>query len=137
LCGVPDSAVVQIANVCHEALEPLWQPEIIPVLLDQSAGPYIVVIRVEPARAPSSRARAAWSRSPSGKLTISIANRSRSPASPCSVVIACNGVRSAGPPALAWWVVHCAVLPPCRARHPSRPGQGAIVLPLPRVAALE
>jgi Putative DNA-binding domain len=52
LPGVPDSAVVQIANACHEALEPPWQPEIIPVLLDQSAGLYIVVIRVDPARAP-------------------------------------------------------------------------------------
>jgi predicted HTH transcriptional regulator len=52
LSGVPDSAVVQIANACHEALEPPWQPEIIPVPLDQSAGLYIVVIRVDPARAP-------------------------------------------------------------------------------------
>jgi Putative DNA-binding domain len=50
--GVPDSAVVQIANACHEALEPPWQPEIITVPLEQSPGLFVVVIRVDPVRAP-------------------------------------------------------------------------------------
>ena len=31
LTGVPESAVVQIANACYESMEPPWEPEIIPV----------------------------------------------------------------------------------------------------------
>ena len=53
LAGVPEAAVVQIANACHEKLEPPWEPEIIPVpLADEAAGLYVLVIRVDPARAP-------------------------------------------------------------------------------------
>ncbi len=38
LVGVPDTAVVHIANACHESLEPPWQPEIIPAPLTESPG---------------------------------------------------------------------------------------------------
>jgi hypothetical protein len=50
---VPEAAVVQIANACHEMLEPPWEPEIIPVpLTAEAASLYVLVIRVDPARAP-------------------------------------------------------------------------------------
>jgi hypothetical protein len=53
LAGVPEQAVVQIVNACHEQFEPPWQPEIIPVPLTGDAeGHYILVIRIDPARAP-------------------------------------------------------------------------------------
>ncbi|HUZ56287.1 MAG TPA: ATP-binding protein [Streptosporangiaceae bacterium] len=53
LVGVPEAAVVQIANACHEMLEPPWAPEIIPVpLAAGSTDLYVLVIRVDPARAP-------------------------------------------------------------------------------------
>jgi Schlafen, AlbA_2 len=53
LAGVPEAAVAQIANACHETLEPPWEPEIIPVpLTAEPAGLYVLVIRVDPARAP-------------------------------------------------------------------------------------
>jgi hypothetical protein len=45
--------VVQIVNACHDRLEPPWEPEIIPVALTgDAAGLYVLVIRVDPARAP-------------------------------------------------------------------------------------
>jgi hypothetical protein len=53
LAGVPEAAVVQVVNACHERLEPPWQPEIIPVpMMEDSAGRYVLVIRIDPARAP-------------------------------------------------------------------------------------
>jgi hypothetical protein len=53
LAGVPEQALVQIVNACHEQLEPPWEPEIVPVPLGaETAGRYILVIRVDPARAP-------------------------------------------------------------------------------------
>jgi hypothetical protein len=53
LAGVPEQAVVQIVNACHEQLEPPWQPEIVPVpLTGDAAAPYVLVIRIDPARAP-------------------------------------------------------------------------------------
>jgi predicted HTH transcriptional regulator len=53
LAGVPEQAVVQIVNACHEQLEPPWEPEVIPVpLAADAAGQYILVIRVDPVRAP-------------------------------------------------------------------------------------
>lgn len=52
LVGVPDTAIVQVANACHESLEPPWEPEIMPVPLDGDVGLYVLVIRVDPARAP-------------------------------------------------------------------------------------
>jgi predicted HTH transcriptional regulator len=53
LAGVPEAAVVQVVNACHERLEPPWQPEIIPVpMMEDSAGRYVLVIRIDPARVP-------------------------------------------------------------------------------------
>jgi hypothetical protein len=53
LAGVPEQAVVQIVNACHEQLEPPWGPEIIPVPLTADApAQYVLVVRVDPARAP-------------------------------------------------------------------------------------
>jgi hypothetical protein len=53
LVGVPEQAVVQVANACHEKLEPPWQPEIIPVRIsDDEAAQYVLVVRVDPAKAP-------------------------------------------------------------------------------------
>lgn len=53
LVGVPEQAVVQIVNACHEQLEPPWEPEIIPVsLAADAAGQYILVIRIDPVRVP-------------------------------------------------------------------------------------
>jgi Putative DNA-binding domain len=53
LAGVPEQALVQIVNACHEQLEPPWQPEIVPVpLTAEAGGRYILVIRIDPARAP-------------------------------------------------------------------------------------
>lgn len=33
IIGVPEDAIVQIVNGCHQTLEPPWEPEIIPVPL--------------------------------------------------------------------------------------------------------
>lgn len=53
LAGVPEQTVVQIVNACHEQLEPPWEPEIIPVSLTaEAAAQYILVVRIDPARAP-------------------------------------------------------------------------------------
>jgi predicted HTH transcriptional regulator len=53
LVGVPEQALVQIVNACHEQLEPPWEPEIVPVpLAGAAAGWYVLVVRVDTARAP-------------------------------------------------------------------------------------
>ena len=53
LAGVPEQALVQVVNACHEQLEPPWEPEIVPVpLTGAAAGRYILVVRVDPVRAP-------------------------------------------------------------------------------------
>ena len=53
LAGVPEQALVQIVNACHEQLEPPWQPEIVPVpLTAEAGGRYILVMRIDAARAP-------------------------------------------------------------------------------------
>lgn len=53
LVGVPEQAVVQIVDACHQKLEPPWQPEIIPVrMTDDEAAQYLLVIRVDPVKAP-------------------------------------------------------------------------------------
>lgn len=52
LAGVPEAAVTQIVNACHERLEPPWQPEIVAVRLSDGDDSFIHVIRVDPARAP-------------------------------------------------------------------------------------
>ncbi|MFC8278130.1 helix-turn-helix domain-containing protein [Streptomyces sp. NPDC057271] len=49
--GVPESAIVQIVNGCHQTLEPPWVPEIIPVPLAETDGRMIRVVRVDPAKA--------------------------------------------------------------------------------------
>jgi hypothetical protein len=53
LAGLPEQAVVQIVDACHQKLEPPWQPELIPVrMTDDAAAKYVLVIRVDPAKAP-------------------------------------------------------------------------------------
>jgi hypothetical protein len=52
LVGVGEEAIVQIINACHGALEPPWEPEVVPVPLDDGTGKLILVVRVGPARAP-------------------------------------------------------------------------------------
>lgn len=53
LAGVPEQAVVQIVNACHEKLEPPWQPEIIPVRISGDEGAqFVLVVCVDPAKAP-------------------------------------------------------------------------------------
>lgn len=52
LIGVGESTVTQIVNGCHEGLEPPWQPEIIPLLLDSVSHTFVVVVRVHSDRAP-------------------------------------------------------------------------------------
>jgi hypothetical protein len=52
LVGVSVDAITQVANGCHEQLEPPWQPEIIEVPLPAADGLFVLVIRVDPARAP-------------------------------------------------------------------------------------
>jgi predicted HTH transcriptional regulator len=50
--GVTSTAVTQVANGCHEGLEPPREPQIIPVLLPSTADLFVLIIRVDPARAP-------------------------------------------------------------------------------------
>lgn len=50
--GVPDTVVIQIVNACHDKLEPPWEPEIIPVQIAPGGDSYVLVVRVDPARAP-------------------------------------------------------------------------------------
>jgi hypothetical protein len=52
LVGVPEEAVVQIVNACHESLEPPWQPEIIPVEIPETGGKRVLVLRVDISQAP-------------------------------------------------------------------------------------
>ena len=53
LAGVPEQALMQIVNACHEQLEPPWEPEIVPVpLAGAAAGRYVLVVRVDTVRAP-------------------------------------------------------------------------------------
>jgi len=37
LAGLPEQAVVQIVDACHQKLEPPWQPELIPVRMTDDA----------------------------------------------------------------------------------------------------
>jgi hypothetical protein len=52
LVGVSEETIVQIVNACHDAIEPPWEPEIVSVPLEQSGERSILVVRVDPARAP-------------------------------------------------------------------------------------
>ncbi|MFF5161546.1 helix-turn-helix domain-containing protein [Streptomyces sp. NPDC000348] len=51
IIGVPEDAIVQIVNGCHQTLEPPWEPEIIPVPLPETDDRMILVVRVDPAKA--------------------------------------------------------------------------------------
>lgn len=50
--GVPSSAITQVVNGCYERLEPPWEPEIIPVPLPGDPDNLLLVVRVDPTRAP-------------------------------------------------------------------------------------
>ena len=50
--GVLEGEIVKIVNGCHQKLEPPWEPEIIPVPLPDSDGRMVLVVRVDPAKAP-------------------------------------------------------------------------------------
>lgn len=52
LIGVNEEAIVQIINACHDSLEPPWEPEIVVVPLGGGDEKSILVVRVDPARAP-------------------------------------------------------------------------------------
>ncbi|MFE2472630.1 hypothetical protein [Streptomyces mirabilis] len=52
ITGAPESTIVQIVSGCHQKLEPPWEPEIIPVPLPESDGLTVLVVRVDPAKAP-------------------------------------------------------------------------------------
>lgn len=49
--GVSADTVTQVANGCHQQLEPPWEPEIIPVPIP-TGDAFLVVVRVDPAGAP-------------------------------------------------------------------------------------
>jgi hypothetical protein len=50
--GVSGETVTQIANGCHNQLEPPWQPEIIPIALPAEQDKFVLVVRVDRDRAP-------------------------------------------------------------------------------------
>ena len=52
IAGVEEDEVVTIINACHDSLEPPWEPEVIPVALEDGSGRFVLVVRVDAARAP-------------------------------------------------------------------------------------
>ncbi|WP_331726591.1 ATP-binding protein [Streptomyces uncialis] len=52
ITGVPEPTIVQIVNACHQKLEPPWIPESIPVPLPETDGLMVLVLRVDPGKAP-------------------------------------------------------------------------------------
>ncbi|MFD4527280.1 helix-turn-helix domain-containing protein [Streptomyces sp. NPDC058470] len=52
ITGGPEGAIVDIVNGFHQTLEPPWVPEIIPVTLPETDGLMVLVVRVDPAKAP-------------------------------------------------------------------------------------
>lgn len=52
LVGVDEEAVVQIINACHDSLEPPWEPEVVAVPLGGGSKKSILVVKIDPARAP-------------------------------------------------------------------------------------
>jgi hypothetical protein len=52
IAGVSEEAIVQIINACHDSLAPPWEPEVIPLQLDDGSDNLVLVVRVDPARAP-------------------------------------------------------------------------------------
>lgn len=51
LVGAPEGTLEQVANACHDTLEPPWEPEVIPLPLPGSNN-YMFVIRVDADSAP-------------------------------------------------------------------------------------
>jgi hypothetical protein len=52
LVGVPGKVAIQVADACHDSLEPPWVPEIISVPLSEAGDSVVLVLRVETNRAP-------------------------------------------------------------------------------------
>lgn len=52
IVGVPGETTTQIANGCDNTLEPPWQPEIIEVPVPAAHDRFVLVVRVDPMRAP-------------------------------------------------------------------------------------
>lgn len=52
IVGTDEETIVQIINACHDSLEPPWEPEVIPVPLDDGSGKLVLVVRVDPTKAP-------------------------------------------------------------------------------------
>lgn len=52
IVGVPEDTIVKIVSGCHQKLEPPWEPEIVPVPLPETDGLMVLVVRVDPAKAP-------------------------------------------------------------------------------------
>ena len=50
--GVRGEVAVQVADTCQDALEPPWMPEVIPVPLAEGSDLVVLVLRVDPAKAP-------------------------------------------------------------------------------------
>ncbi|MFC0430040.1 helix-turn-helix domain-containing protein [Kutzneria buriramensis] len=50
--GVPGETTTKIAEGCRHGLEPPWQPEIVEVAVPGRRDTYVLVVRVDPARAP-------------------------------------------------------------------------------------
>lgn len=52
IVGVKEKTIEAVAQHCHSALEPPWVPDIVPVLMDDESGKYVLVLRVVPGIAP-------------------------------------------------------------------------------------
>ncbi|MDX3192874.1 ATP-binding protein [Streptomyces sp. MN03-5084-2B] len=52
IVGVPGETATRISNGCANALDPPWQPEIIEVAVPGTRDTFVLVVRVDPARAP-------------------------------------------------------------------------------------
>lgn len=52
IIGVPEETIVQIVSACHQKLEPPWTPEIIPVPLPDTDNKMVLVVRIDPDKAP-------------------------------------------------------------------------------------
>ncbi|NYD51943.1 hypothetical protein BJY14_007926 [Actinomadura luteofluorescens] len=50
--GVKEKTLERVSEHCHGAIEPPWVPEIVPVLMDDGSGRYVLVIRVVPGVGP-------------------------------------------------------------------------------------
>lgn len=52
IVGVPGETTTKISEGCRNTLEPPWQPEIIEVAVPDQQDTFVMVVRVDPARAP-------------------------------------------------------------------------------------